>query len=121
MLDLDYQTFEKQCVLVNKVLVKQGYFFRVYKFRKNFRYLIYTISQKSKLTRNLSSCITGKFNGFHIVRVETKNKGRKLFLPIDVMYDLVLMLRTTCYVRPKVKLTVTFPLRNIFCIDNRTV
>ena len=33
------------------------------------------------------SCLTEKFNGFHIARFEAENEVRTLFSPIDIIYD----------------------------------
>ena len=45
MLELDYQNFEKQCFLINKILMQEKYFFQIYEPRKKSRYLINTTSQ----------------------------------------------------------------------------
>ena len=45
MLELNYQNFEKQCFLINKILMQEKYFFQIYEPRKKSRYLINTTSQ----------------------------------------------------------------------------
>ena len=70
---LDYQNFEKQCFLINKTLMQEMPFFRIYKLRKKFGYIIYSNSHKNKITKDLLSGITEKFNGIHIVRMEAEN------------------------------------------------
>ena len=45
-LDLDIQTFENQCYLVNLLLNENNLFFRVYELKDKFRYLIKQASKK---------------------------------------------------------------------------
>ena len=68
--------------------MQEKYFFRIYELRKKFRYLIHTNSQKNKIAIDLLSCITEKFNVFHILRVEAENDMRFLYAPIDMIFDL---------------------------------
>ena len=42
---------------------------------------------KKKIIRQLPSCITEKFNGFQIIRMEYEKKVRNKFLPIAIIYD----------------------------------
>ena len=69
--------------------MQEKYFFRIYELRKNFRYLIHTNSQKNKIAIDLLSCITEKFNAFHILRIKPENDMRSLYAPIDTIFDLV--------------------------------
>ena len=69
--------------------MQEKYFFRIYELRKNFRYLIHTNSQKNKIAIDLLSCITEKFNAFHILRIEAENDMRSLYARIDMIFDLV--------------------------------
>ena len=48
VLDLHGPNLERPRFLVNKMLLEQAYFFRVYELRKKFCYLIHTNSQKKK-------------------------------------------------------------------------
>ena len=66
-LDLDLVNFENQCFQVNKILMKNNLFLRVYEMKDKFRFLIKQDSNKKGVIRELSSCIIEKFNGFHIV------------------------------------------------------
>ena len=36
--------------------------------------------------RKLSSCLSEKYNGFHVVFVEYRKRLRKKFKPIDIIY-----------------------------------
>ena len=45
-LDLDIQTFENQCYLVNLLLNENNLLFRVYELKDKFRYLIKQASKK---------------------------------------------------------------------------
>lgn len=73
VLNLDYQNFEKQGFAVTKMLMEEGYIFRIYELTKKFPYLIHINSEKNKITRNLSCCLTKKFNGFHMERIKAEN------------------------------------------------
>lgn len=81
---LNYIRTLKNCFLTNKILMQEMSFFRIHKLRKKFRYVIYTNYQKTKITRDLSNCITEKLNGFHIAGMETKNELRVLYSSIDL-------------------------------------
>ena len=39
------------------------------------------------MTKDLSSFIKEKFSGFPIVRSEIENKTKKLFLPVDIVFN----------------------------------
>ena len=71
-LDLGYQKFEKICLKINEILSRHDYFLRMFELRKKFHYLL-----KSNLCKNVSSCITEKLNGFHIVSLKFGKKLRK--------------------------------------------
>lgn len=53
--------------------MEEGYIFRIYELTKKFPYLIHINSEKNKITRNLSCCLTKKFNGFHMERIKAEN------------------------------------------------
>ena len=85
-LDLDNQKFNQQCLDINQILVKEGYFLRVYELKNKFREVRLKNSKEQKIVRQLSSCIQEKFDGFNIVCVEYSKKLRKTFKPINVVY-----------------------------------
>ena len=76
-LDLDILNFENQCFQINRILMKNRFFLRVYEIKDKFRYLIKKDSQKKKVMRDLSSCITERFNGFDIVKLELDRELRQ--------------------------------------------
>ena len=78
------------------MLVEESYFFRTYELSL-FRYLIHTNCEKNKIARNLSCCMAKKVN--HIMRIEAENKKEKMFVRIDIIYDLVKQrkIKINCY------------------------
>ena len=85
-LELDKEKFNQQCLEINEILSKEGYFLRVYELKKKFRELRLKSSKQQNIIRQLSSCIHEKFDGFHIVCVEYSKKARRKFRPIDIIY-----------------------------------
>ena len=75
--------------LVNEILMKFNYFFRMFEPKDKFWYLTNECSIKKKILRKLSSCVAEKFNGFSIARVENERSVRKIFYQIDIIYRLV--------------------------------
>ena len=88
-LDLSIQNFESQCHSVQEPLKKNGLFLRVYKLKEKFRYLIKQNSEKKTVLRELSSCVTEKFNGFNIARTEFSKKLREPFRSVNIIYKSV--------------------------------
>ena len=74
-LDLDIQTFENQCYLVNLLLNENNLFFRVYELKDKFTYLIKQASKKVE-----------KFNLFKIIRAKFDKKLRQPFRPVDILF-----------------------------------
>ena len=85
-LDLDLMNFENQCFQINRILIKNSFFLRVYELKDKFRYLIKQDPQKKNVIRDLSSCIIEKFNSFNIAQLELDRELRKDISPIDVAY-----------------------------------
>ena len=85
-LDLDIQNFENQCHSVNEILSKNGLFLRVYRLIETFEYLIKQNSEKKTVLRELSNCVTEKFNRFNIDCVEFSKKLMQSFRPINIIY-----------------------------------
>ena len=48
---------------------------------------MHTSSQGNTIIRDLSSCITEKFNDFHIVKTDAEFEIRALYSPLDIIYD----------------------------------
>ena len=86
VLDLNYANFEKTCYNSNDLLMKNGYFLRIYELKEKFWYVTHDNPKKKNIIRQVSSCIKQKFNGFNIVAVEFDRKFRKDFYPFDKIY-----------------------------------
>ena len=89
-LDLDLTNFERSCYLLNEILTKFNYFFRIFELKDKLCYLTNETPTKKNIIRKLSSCVVEKFNGFTIVRVENDRSVRKIFYPIDMIYKPVM-------------------------------
>ena len=85
-LDLDILNFENQCFQINRILVRSHLFLRVYEIKNKFRCLIKEGSEKKKVMKDLSSCITERFNGFNIVKLELDRELRREMFPIYILY-----------------------------------
>ena len=85
-LDLELMNFENQCFQINRILMKNNFFLRVFELKDKFRYLIKQDSKKQNVIRDLSSCIIEKFNGFNIVRLELDKELRREMSPVDILY-----------------------------------
>ena len=71
----------------NDILTKQNYFLQIYELKKKFRLLLNETTGKKTIIRQLSSCVTEKFDGFYIVCMEYDKKVRRRFSPIDIIYN----------------------------------
>ena len=69
-LDLDIINFENQCHQIDHILNKNNLFLRVFELKDKFRAIIKQDPDKKNVIRELLSCITEKYNGFHIARME---------------------------------------------------
>ena len=81
---------------------------RVYEIRNKFRYLIHKPpTGKSQIVRNLSSSVIQKYNGYQVVKIETKYDIKQLFEPIDIVYSPVQNFTDTidCYFTQKIHVT----------------
>lgn len=43
---------------------------------------------KNEVTRNLSACVLGKFNGYESIRQNLTRKEKLYFTPVNVVYEL---------------------------------
>ena len=85
-LEMDKEKFNQQCLDINEILSKEGYFLRVYESKKKFRELRLKRSKQRHIIRHLSSYVCENFDVFHVVCVEYIKKARKKFRPIDIIY-----------------------------------
>ena len=83
-LDLDVLNFENQCFKINTILNKYDMFLRVFELKDKFRYLFKQNSEKKNVISEVSACVTERFNGFTIVRIEFDKKIRRNFTPVDL-------------------------------------
>ena len=83
---IDHQYFFNMCYELTMVLSQFGYFLRIFELKKKFRHLFLKKPDEQKIVKQLSSCITERFNGFTIIRSEYAKKVRREFSPIDIIY-----------------------------------
>ena len=83
---LDLQKFNNNCYEISCFLLNYNLFLRIFELRSKFHYLTLKESKKQSIVRQLSSCITERYNGFQIIAIEFARKTRKNFKPIDIIY-----------------------------------
>ena len=100
-LNFHFLTLERQCFLVDQILMSFNYFFRFYEIRKKNKYSILSNSEKSKIFMDASSRISETFNGYKVVRYKNQRKERIILHPIEFFSDLVRHQkhRINCYFR----------------------
>ena len=82
-LEFDHQTLERQCYIINDLLIDENFFFfRFDELCQKFQFLFYTsFPPQKKVMGDLLSFITEKFSGHKIVRSECEKKKRTFSLP----------------------------------------
>ena len=85
-LDFDMFNFENKCHQINHILNINNLFLRVFEPKDKFHSLIKQDPDKKNVIRELPSCITEKYNGFHIARMEFAKKLIQKFVSIDIVY-----------------------------------
>ena len=84
--------------------MKSHLFLRVYEIKDKFRYLIKEDPQKKKVMRDLSSCITERFNGFN-------RELRREMSPIDILYKTwKKQVNVDCFFTNEINLPIKLPL-----------
>ena len=69
-------------------MTKHGFFLRFFERRNVYRFLIKAnIQGKNEVTRNLSSCVIEKFNGYETIRMEIERKEKLDFNLINIVYE----------------------------------
>ena len=58
----------------------------MFELKSRFRHLTMKERKNQNIARQISSCITEKYNGFQTIPIEFARKERKKFKPIDVKY-----------------------------------
>ena len=84
---LDLQKFNNNCYEISCFLLSYNLFLRVFELRSKFRYLTLKESKKQSIVRQLSNCITERYNEFQTTAIEFARKTRKNFKPIDIIYN----------------------------------
>ena len=90
-IELDLRKFYNTCSELTEILMRYGYFLRVFELRSKFREIRLKTVSENKVLRELSSCTKIKFDGFEIVSVECQRDLRRKFKPINVIYKPVML------------------------------
>ena len=70
------------------VLANHGFFLTFFERRNVYRFLIKKkVQGKHEVTRNLSSDVLEKFNGYETIRNELSRKEKLDFTPINIAYE----------------------------------
>ena len=83
---IELQNFFNMCYEINIILTKFGYFSRVSELKSKFRHLATKEKNQQRIIRQLSSCLTEKFNGFTVISIDYQKKQRRNFKAIDIIY-----------------------------------
>ena len=87
-LDRSIFGFFDRCFRTNQVLAKHNFFLKFCERRHDFRFQIKKkVEGKNQVTRNLSSCVLEKFNGYEIIKHQLARKEKKGFSAIEVVYE----------------------------------
>ena len=87
-LDRSIFGFFDRCFRANQVLDKHNFFLKFFERRDEFRFQIKKkVEGKNQVTRNLSSCVLEKFNGYEIIKHQLARKEKKGFSAIEVVYE----------------------------------
>ena len=87
-LDRSIFGFFDRCFRANQVLAKHNFFLKFFERRDDFRFQIKKkVEGKNQVTRNLSSCVLEKFNGYEIIKHQLARKEKKGFSAIEVVYE----------------------------------
>ena len=85
-LDKTLLGYFNRCLMANEVLAKHNFFLEFFERRDKFRFLIKKVEGKHKVTRNLSSSVLEKFNGYETIKHVLARQEMKEFVPVDVVY-----------------------------------
>lgn len=77
--------FFERCHRINEALSKHGFVIRFFERCNMYRFLIKKkVQGKNKVTRNLSSCVLEKFNGYETIKNDLARKERVEYRAIDI-------------------------------------
>ena len=71
---------------MNCFLSEFHYFLRVFVLKNKFGHFTIKKTKKQNIVRQISSCITEKYNRFQAISIEFARKERKRYKPIDIIY-----------------------------------
>ena len=71
---------------MNCFLSEFHYFLRVFVLKNKFGHFTIKKTKKQNIVRQISSCITKKYNRFQAISIEFARKERKRYKPIDIIY-----------------------------------
>ena len=73
---------------VNEVLAKYNFFLKFFERQDMFTFLIQKkVQGKNKVTRDLSSPVIKKFNGYELIRPQLARQERIELIPINIVYE----------------------------------
>ena len=73
---------------MNEVLSNHNFFLKFFERRDVFRFIIQKkVRGKNKITRNLSSSVIEKFNGYEMIRRKLERKEKIDLTPTDIVYE----------------------------------
>ena len=58
----------------------------MFELKNKFRHLTMIEPKKQNIVRQISICLTEKYNGFQTISIEFAGRERKNFKPIDIIY-----------------------------------
>ena len=99
--------FFNRCSKVNEVLSKYNFFLKFFERRDKYRFLIQKkVKRKNKVTRDLSSSVTEKFNGYEIIKHKMGHQEKVNFTPTNTVYEPIYDEHTpvSCYFTDQVHL-----------------
>ena len=76
-IELDLNEFENTCYQINDVLSQENFFLRVYEIKNNYREIRLKKTEKTKIEKELFSCLKIKFNGFEIISHQYTSRVRR--------------------------------------------
>ena len=66
-IELDLTKFENTCYQINHVLSQENFFLRVYEIKNSYREIRLKKTEKTKIEKELFSCLKVKFNRFEVI------------------------------------------------------
>ena len=87
-LDTSMYGFFDRCTLANELLAKKHFFLKFYERRDKYRYLTKKgAAGENKITRDLSSSVIEKFNGYELIKRRLRTKEKEDVYPIHTVHE----------------------------------